>query len=285
MGPVRHLIAREVRGLFADRQGRGVEIAPGEGLFGPRAMSRRVHGDVGTMMIGGTSALLLQMLHPAALAGIWDHSNFRRDMHGRLRRTAAFIAITTYGSAKQAETAIARVRRIHDGVRGTTPGGAAYHANDPALLAFVHVIEVRSFLGAYLRYHDPFVTPADQDRYFDEIATIAERLGASGVPRSRRAVEAHLAARRPELICDARTREAARLLMTQTPPSAAMRPAQAVMMQAAIELLPGWARRLHGIEMPRARRPLVRAGAHGLALLLRWALARPAGALDRSSRA
>ena len=83
------------------------------------------------MMVGGVAGLLLQMLHPAVLAGVWDHSNFRADMHGRLRRTARFIALTTYGGQAEAEAAIARVRGIHDHVRGTLPNGRAYAANDP----------------------------------------------------------------------------------------------------------------------------------------------------------
>ena len=91
------------------------------------------------MMVGGMSALLLQMLHPAALAGVLGHSNFRQDMLGRLRRTARFIAITTFGDRETAEAAIQRVRSIHDQVRGTTAEGIPYAASDPHLLAWIHV--------------------------------------------------------------------------------------------------------------------------------------------------
>ena len=91
------------------------------GLFGPDSACWKVHGDFSSMLIGGISALLLQMLHPAALGGVWDHSNFRADMLGRLRRTGQFISTTTYGSVADAEKLIARVRRIHDNVSGTLP--------------------------------------------------------------------------------------------------------------------------------------------------------------------
>ncbi len=121
--PIRHAIAGAVVTLFNDRS-RGekpVSRRP-DGLFGPRAVAWRVHGDVTSMMVGGVAGLLLQMLHPAVLAGVWDHSAFRTDMRGRLRRTARFIALTTYGGPGEAEAAIGRVRRIHDRVRGTLAG-------------------------------------------------------------------------------------------------------------------------------------------------------------------
>ena len=91
--PLRRAIAREVRGIFNDRaRGERPVERRDDGLFAPGSPVRRVHGDVTAMMVGGVASLLLQMLHPAVLAGVWDHSNFRADMHGRLRRTARFIA-------------------------------------------------------------------------------------------------------------------------------------------------------------------------------------------------
>lgn len=279
MDTVRSLIAHEVRQIFADKAGRVTVVQPSDdGLFGRRSVAWRVHGDVTTMMIGGISALLMQMLHPAALAGVWDHSKFRNDMQGRLRRTANFIATTTYASREAAEAAIARVRRIHDGVHGHTAAGVPYHANDPALLAFVHAAEATCFLAAYVRYREPRMGAAEQDRYFAEFAEVAERLGAVDVPRTKRAMEAYLRAVRPDLLADARTRSAARLLLGQVPPRLALLPFQAITMNAAIELLPDWARSMHGLPMPAVRRPLVRAGAQGLAGVLRWAMTRPAAA-------
>ncbi|HEX2941367.1 MAG TPA: oxygenase MpaB family protein, partial [Rhodopila sp.] len=94
--PVKQAIATQVVGLFNDRsRGERPVVRRPDGLFGPRAVAWRVHGDVTSMMVGGISALLMQMLHPSVLAGVWDHSSFRSDMQGRLRRTARFIAVTT----------------------------------------------------------------------------------------------------------------------------------------------------------------------------------------------
>ena len=104
-------IARQVVAMFNDpTRGETPIVRRPDGLFGPASVAWRVHGDVVGMLVGGVSGLLLQMLHPKVLAGVWDHSNFRADMHGRLRRTARFIAMTTYGGPEEATRAIDRVR-------------------------------------------------------------------------------------------------------------------------------------------------------------------------------
>ncbi|AXJ95426.1 MULTISPECIES: oxygenase MpaB family protein [unclassified Sphingomonas] len=274
MGDIRDAIQGQIHRLVGFGEG-GVDLtrpAGDDGLFGPASTAWRVHSDFTAMMAGGVAALLLQMLHPGALAGVWDHSNFRRDMLGRLRRTAQFISGTTYGSTATAEGLIARVRAIHDRVAGTLPDGTPYSANDPALLTWVHVAEVTMFLAAYRRYRDPDMSAAEQDRYLAEVAIIAERLGATCVPRSRAAVEAYFRAIRPQLRADHRTREVARALLRQRPASAAMAPAQALMLEGGIALLPEWAKAMHRLERPPIHRPVVRAGMAGVASVLRWAL-------------
>lgn len=242
------------------------------GLFGPGSAAWRVHGDFTTMMIGGLSALLLQMLHPGVLAGVWDHSDFRNDMLGRLRRTAQFIAGTTYGSTAQALALIDQVNAIHDRVRGTLPDGKPYSAHDPDLLAWVHVTATTSFLDAYLRYRNPLFPASEQDRYFAEMAKIARRLGADPIPQSRREAAAVMEGMRPALRADERTREVAWALLA--PRSAGLGPLlfQSVINPAAIDLLPDWAARMHRLPMPRPARPLIRGGAQGIAMALRWAL-------------
>jgi uncharacterized protein (DUF2236 family) len=273
--PLKQAIARQVVALFNDgARGERPVTRRDDGLFGPASIAWRVHGDVASMMVGGVAGLLLQMLHPAVLAGVWDHSNFRADMHGRLRRTARFIAQTTYGSREDARAAIARVNGIHAHVTGTLPDGPAYHARDPALLAWVHVTEATSFLAAYVRYVDPTMAGAAQDRYFAEMAQIGAALGADPVPTTRAAAAALIAATRPALKLDARTREVARLVLHQPAPSLAAEPLQALTMQAAIDLLPDWARRMHGLSAPPLARPLIRAATLTAARTLRWAFQR-----------
>ena len=270
---VKGILTRQVVDMISDRaRGQAPVVRRADGLFGPRSVAWRVHGDVTSMLVGGVSGLLLQMLHPAVLAGVWDHSNFRSDMHGRLRRTARFIATTTYAGRDEAEGAIARVRGIHAHVRGILPDGRPYAANDPALLAWVHVTEATSFLAAWIMYGEPHMSRADQDRYFAEMALVAEALGAAPVPHSRAEADAIVQAMRGGLLCDERTRAVARFLLRQRPPSPAALPFQTMVMGAGIDILPDWARAMHGFPTLPGR-PLLRAGTAGIARTLRWAFA------------
>ena len=270
--PIKRAIASQVVALFNDRS-RGekpVRRQPNS-LFGPGTVARRVHGDVTSMMVGGIAGLLLQMLHPAVLAGVWDHSNFRSDMQGRLRRTARFISLTTYGDPDEARALIARVRAIHAKVTGTLPDGRAYTANDPGLLAWVHVTEATCFLDAWMRYAEPRMSRTDQDRYFAEMERVASALGADPIPRTRAEAADLIATMRPQLRCDDRTREIARLVLSQPAPNRMAEPFHALTLQAGADLLPAWARRLHGLPEPLLTVPLVRAGTLGMARTLRWA--------------
>lgn len=269
---IKRAIAGQVVAMFNDRsQGETPVVRRSDGLFGPRAVAWRVNGDVTSMMVGGVAGLMMQMLYPAVLAGIWDHSKFRSDMQGRLRRTARFIALTTYGSRTEAEVAISRVRRIHAQVRGVLPDGTEYEADDPASLAWVHVTEAICFLDAWIRYAEPGMSGADQDRYFAEMAMVAVALGADPVPRNRREAHDLMRAMRPRLRYDARTREVSGILRNQPTASFVSGSMQALTMQAAVDLLPGWARRMHGLDNPVVTRPLVRVGVFGVAQTLRWA--------------
>lgn len=249
------------------------EQPPGDpGLFGPDSVCWRVHGDFTSMLIGGISALLLQALHPLALAGVWDHSNFREDLLGRLRRTGQFISATTFGSQADAQRLIERVRSIHLQVTGHAADGRPYAAYDPELLTWVHVAEVSSFLKAHLRYLNPSLSGEDQDRYYAEVARIAEALGAYQVPRSRKQVAEYLQEVRPQLHCDERSREILRVLFDAPAPSALARPFGALMMQAGIELLPDWASAMLELRQSPAQRQLIRFGVRRTAPVLRWAV-------------
>lgn len=268
--PAKVAIRRRITDLFNDAsKGERPILRRADALFAPDSVAWRVNGDIVTMMIGGVSGLLLQMLHPAVLAGVWDHSNFRTDMHGRLQRTAKFIAVTTYDHAEHGRAAIDRVRGIHDRIGGVLPDGTAYKAGDPALLAWVHVTEAISFLNAWIRYAEPDMPRADQDRYFAGMAVVADRLGADPVPRDRAGAEALIQSMRPGLRADARTREVAQLVLNQSVGAALTDAASGVVMRAGVDLLPDWARTLHGLTTPPA--PVVRAAGHTLARTLRWA--------------
>jgi uncharacterized protein (DUF2236 family) len=245
---------------------------PGDpGLFGPDAACWKVHSDFPSMMTGGISALLLQTLHPLALAGVWDHSTFRTDILGRLRRTATFVAGTTFGSRADALSLIERVKRIHLDVTGIAPDGRAYLASDPELLTWVHAAEVSSFLKAYLRFKDPAFSLADQDRYFAETATIARMLGARDVPTTRAAIDAYLESMRPQLQASERTREVVRVLKHAPTPSIVMKPASRMLFSAGVDLLPDWAQQPLGLSaFAPVRGAIANPGVRMIARVVRW---------------
>lgn len=256
---------------------------PGDpGLFGPDSVVWPVHGDFTSMLCGGISALMLQMLHPSALAGVWDHSSFRTDMLGRLRRTSQFVAVTTFGNRADALTLIERVKRIHLQVEGVDNYGTPYAASDPVLLTWVHVAEARSFLAAHLRFKNPSLSAADQDRYYAEAARVAEALGAREVPKSRRAVEEWIAQMRPQLCCDERTREVIRLLLQAPAPSWPAKLVMGTLMEAGMALLPDWAQQMSGVSFSTRRQATLDRRIGMLAALLRWSVRN--GAFPRAMR-
>ena len=203
-------------------------------------------------------------------------------MLGRLRRTGQFISGTTFGSSGDADWLIDKVRRIHLQVTGTGLDGRPYAASDPQLLTWVHVAEVSNFLAAHLRYRNPDLSPADQDRYYDEIAVVAERLGATDVPRSRQHIADYLQAIRPQLLCDERSHEVIRLLLNAPAPSLLAKPFAALMMQAGIDLLPDWASDQLGLHQRPPTRTLIRATVNSTAPVLRWAVRN--GSVQRAQR-
>jgi uncharacterized protein (DUF2236 family) len=236
LGPVRAAFGAD---RFPEEQ--YTEPVGDPGLFGPDSVTWRVHADA-AMLIGGVSAIILQTLHPVAMAAVAEHSEWRQRPFQRLSRTSSFVTATTYASTPVAEGIIDVVRAVHGRVVGVTPGGRPYQANDPALLRWVHVCEVSSFLNGHRRYSLLPVTPADQDRYYDEVRVVAEKLGATDLPRSRAEVEAYFDQVRPELVAGAQAMETVRYLRMAPFRERPLQVAYQVIMQAAIGLLPEWAR-------------------------------------------
>src|SRR6202040_2590252 len=128
-----------------------IHRTPGPRWFADDRPIRRVHADA-SMFVGGLRALLLQSLHPLAMAGVAQHSDYRGDPWGRLARTSTFLAVTTYGPAAEGQGAVDRIRGIHRRVHGVARDGRPYSAADPHLLEWVHIAEVDSFLRAHRRY-------------------------------------------------------------------------------------------------------------------------------------
>jgi uncharacterized protein (DUF2236 family) len=239
------------------------------GLHGPDSIVWRVHGDA-AMLIGGLRALLLQTLHPLAMAGVGDHSDYRRDPWGRLHRTGRFIAATTYGTTATAEQSIARVRSIHERVEGVAPDGRRYRATDPHLLLWVHLTEVDSFLRAYDRFGNGKLRDSERDQYVAEMAEVARRLGAQEPPTTVAELETALEAFGPECHAGPEAREAVRFLLVP-PVSIWVRGSYGIITAAAVTLLPGWARRQLWLPVPPLVEPLaVRPAALVLSRSIGW---------------
>ena len=241
------------------------------GLFGPDSAAWIVHTDA-AMLVGGIRALLYQLLHPRAMAGVAEHSDYEHDPLGRLHRTASFLGTTTFGTTDQAREAIAVVRSIHDRVNGISPDGERYEANDPHLLAWVHATEVDSFLTAFNSYGATRLAEDEQDQYVAEMAQIAEGLGAVDAPRSTRELNAALERFRPELRAGPQAKQALRFLLAPPLPNPARLP-YAVLSGAAITLLPRDARRMLGLFTPPLVGDIVvRPAATALVRTIGWAL-------------
>lgn len=224
-------------------------VATGEpGWFGPDSTTWRVHADT-AMFVGGMAALMLQALHPRAMAGVADDSAFLSDPLGRLRRTAAFVGATAYGTSEEAARACAMVRRIHEKVAGTTPDGRPYAANEPELLDWVHVAEFAAFAAAHRRFGADPMTVAELDRYLDEVARVAVELGDPSPPRSWAELDAALGRHRSQLAVGEQARRAWHFLDEVRLP-APLVPAYRVLFAGAVACLPPWARRLWGVRSP-----------------------------------
>ena len=198
----RHTLASTLRdrvaGSDAAAVGHRIWHDPGPRWFAPGSPIHVVHQDA-AIYVGGIRSLLLQSLHPSAMAGVAGHSGYRTDPWGRLQRTSRFIATTTYGTVDDAEEIIAKVRGIHDRVRGKTLDGLPYAANDPHLLRWVHVAEIDSFLTTFRRYGGPACTPEFEDQYIVQTGLVAARLGVVDPPQTGAQLRADLDRYRPEL--------------------------------------------------------------------------------------
>lgn len=265
------------RALFRQTAGADGEAArerihgtPGPRWFAAGSPIQRVHGDA-SMYVGGLRALLLQSLHPLAMAGVAAHSDYQGDPWGRLAKTSTFLADTTFATAADAERAVAIVKAVHRRVHGTAPDGRPYRADDPHLLTWVHIAEVDSFLTAHDAYGHQRLTAAEADEYVAQAAQVARRLGAEAVPVDRAGLAAALERYRPELTGGDQALEAAEFLLRRPPLSWPARVPYAVLSTAAVALLPGWAQRELGLaRRPVLDRTLARAGGQTVTRGLRW---------------
>lgn len=249
-----------------------IHTTPGPRWFAEDRPIRRVHADA-SMFVGGLRALLLQSLHPLAMAGVAEHSDYRGDPWGRLQRTSTFLAVTTFGTAGDAQRAVDRVRGIHRRVHGIAPDGRTYRADDPHLLEWVHIAEVDSFLLAYQRYGAAPLDQDGRDAYVEDTAHTAVALGVPDPPRTEAELAERIASYRGELRGTESAREAARFLLLTPPLPVLARVPYGVLAATSVSMLPAWARMpLRLPYLPPVESTAIRLAGRVLVGAIRWAL-------------
>ncbi|MBB0990814.1 oxygenase MpaB family protein [Dietzia maris] len=266
------VVRSRVAGDDADARRQQIWHSEGERWNSPDDAICRVNGDA-SMFAGGLTALLLQSLHPLAMAGVADHSDYRGDPWGRLQRTSQFIATTTFGTITDASRLIRAINGAHRAVVGTDYRGRPYDARDPHLLRWVHVAEIWSFLECHRLYGRGPLTPAERDDYVRQASRTGLMMGAGEVPLTVHDLDAALEEYRPELEASPAALDARHFLLDGPPMGLTDRPAYALLREGAVAALPGWARTM--LELPDGPlgssglgRALGRAGVSSL----RWVL-------------
>jgi uncharacterized protein (DUF2236 family) len=233
-----------------------------DGFFGPASVTWRVAADLGRP-VAGLRALMLQALHPLAMAGVDQHSNWRSDPVGRLAATSGYLATISFGDRAAAERAAARVRRVHEHITGIdTVTGRPYAASDPALLLWVHATLVESGIVAAAAFGTP-LSPQDGDRYVAEMAAAAELVGipAGQAPASHADLESYLSATRPELRCTPAAAESMGYLLDPPGLDEDVAEIWADIAAGVLAVLPGWALEMYGyppVPLDHARQAEIR---------------------------
>lgn len=219
-------------------------------LFAPDSVTWRVMKNPVTLMIGGITAVLLELAEPRVRTGVWEHTNFRHDPVGRIRRTGYAALASTYAPGDQARALIARINAMHTRVSGVTPAGVAYRADDPELLAWVYATAQFGFVEAYHRYARK-LSDAERDAYYAEAAPVSALWGVREPARSAADVDALFQRMRPKLERHAIVFEFLEIMARAPLLPRLARHLQALTIRAATDLLPAWACDLLGLRYRR----------------------------------
>lgn len=252
--PLQQRLEDAARGYF-DTPGQRFDFAQPKGaaaLFAPTSVAWRVMKNPVALTIGGIAAVILELAEPRVRTGVWEHTTFRTDPVARMRRTGMAAMVTVYGPADKARAMIAGVVRGHARVEGVTPAGAPYRANDEELLNWVNATAGYGFFEAYHRFVRP-LTRTEMDQVYAEGEEAAALYGAHGAPKSSAEMAALFAAMRPklersEIVFDF-------LEIVRNAPLLPSRSLQRMMVRAAVDLTPGWARDILGLGSRYGLRP------------------------------
>jgi len=272
---VRLAIAAALRdrviGDNAEEKRDAIMNATGPRWFSESSPLHIVHSD-SSMFIGGMRALLFQSLHPLAMAGVAQHSDYRGDPWGRLQRTADFVAATSIAPADVAHRAVDIVVNVHKRITGVASDGRPYSASDPHLLRWVHVAEVDSFMRAHQAYGAMPLDTAGYDAYVADMAVIARKLGVPAPPTSVQGLKDQIAQFRPELHGTTESRDAAKYVLLTPPLELAARVPYSLIAASAIAILPTWARAdLRLPYLPLTEQLVVKPIGQLISSTIRWA--------------
>lgn len=282
MGLRRAIKDRVAGGDLASQEAKEARIwgADGPRWHGPDDPIWRVHSDA-AMFVGGVAALIIQALHPLAMAGVAGHSGFKGDPWGRLQRTSDFIAYTTFAPITRAEQVIETVRHVHGTVVGVADDGRPYAASDPNLLEWVHTAETWAFLRAHQVYGPrPALSGAEADRYVAQLGAIDARLGFADPPETVAALESRLTAYRSELEVTPAALDTIDFLLHDPPMTGPLRVAYGALAQGAVAIVPPWVREALGLRI----RPGAELTARAAVATMRWSIEHPAHAPGEQDR-
>jgi uncharacterized protein (DUF2236 family) len=215
-------------------------------LVSPDSVSWRVFKNPMSLFIGGVAAVILELAEPRVRTGVWEHTGFRTDPIRRLRRTGLAALVTIYGARGKAEAMIAGIRRMHDRVTGLTPAGEIYRANDPELLNWVQATAAYGFLQAYHAYVRP-LSDLQRDRYYVE-GTLAASLYGARAPTSEAALEMQFEVMSNRLERSDILFEFLAIMRSTPIVPLLMRPLQALLIRAAVDLTPDWLQAITGLS-------------------------------------
>jgi uncharacterized protein (DUF2236 family) len=241
---------------------------------GPGSLSWEIHGDLATLVVAGTAAILMEVLHPSVMAGVFTHSSYRAEPLRRAQNTLGYVLRTTFGNTTAATRVIEGVKKVHSRVEGARPDGVPYRALDPELIAWVHTCIPWAVMTAYDRYRRPLSTE-EKDRYLREQAPIGRMGGADRVPESVSELEAYVERMRPQLAMTEQTRSFLDFLAGRSddaPVGARERLDRWAAIRASMSLMPEWAQRMTGTYQPAlVQRLWLRPADRLKASLIRWA--------------
>ena len=242
---------------------------------GPGSISWEINGDLASVSAAGMAAIIMEVLHPSVMAGVFEQSSYRTEPLRRAQNTLGYVLRTTFGNTDAATAVIARVHAVHGHINGIRPDGVPYRALDPELIGWVHTCIPWAVMEAFARYRRP-LSVAERDRYLAEQAPIGRMGGAEWVPESMAELEHYVERMRPLMSMNEQTRSFLAFLSGDVEgefhASARQQLERRLGLSASMSLMPEWAQHLTGTRQPAiVQRTYLTPSAHLQARLIRWA--------------